>query len=122
MQYQNEQTIAVMVKTIQQAINAISHELDKPSVPNVPEVVTGSFVQKKPSLKFTKTEKELYDLLAVRKHGININTICKELNISQYTFRNRLYRLRLRLYPAGMTVSTEYVGSRRPKYRLAMGE
>jgi len=140
MQYQNEQTIAVMVKTIQQAINGIKHEqniaimvetiqqatnvisreLDNPSAPNVPEVVTGSFVVN--PLKLSKSEKELYDFLAERKNGVNYQTICRELGITKYAFTNRLYNLRRSLKPVSIRVEKELTGSRRPRYRLASGE
>ena len=122
MQYQNEQTIAVMVKTIQQAIDAISHELDKPSVPNVPEVIKHSFVPSEPVLKLTRAEQELYDLLAERKHGINRDTICNALEISPNAYRQRLEKLRKTLEPAGIKIATKWVGSRKPKYRLAIGQ
>lgn len=140
MQYQNEQTIAVMVKTIQQAIdaikkeqniavmvetiqqakNAISHELDKPSVPNVPEVVTGSFVVK--PFKLSKSEKELYDFLSKRRNGVNYQTICRELAITHKAFQQRLFFLRRSLKAVNMRVDTIQTGSRRPKYRLASGQ
>lgn len=122
MQYQNEKTIREFVeiargqiKTLSAICDRIDLELDKPAQPNQPELV-GSFVfdDKSPTSRLAPSVKELHDLLSVRKNGINIVTIARELDISPRAVQNRINYLR----KAGFTVQTRYMGSRLPKYRL----
>jgi len=57
----------------------------------------------------------IYRTLASRKHGVNINTLCRETGCDNKAVQNAIHRLR----GHGYTIVCNRVGYRLPKYRLA---
>ena len=57
----------------------------------------------------------IYRTLASRKHGVNINTLCRETGCDFRAVQNAIFRLRQQ----GYRIETVRLGYRKPKYKLA---